>query len=483
MNKQKNNMDRARVQQFAWQGMILAASAVVAIVLGYMLVRFPLMYVLVGIFGFGIAFGLIRSPWIGFLALVFALPFERIGSIDIGGMTLRPSQIIIACLVLAVFLAVAKRDERMQSFQYPIAIPLVFYVIVAGFSLLNTPNMTRTLSVLFFVLFTMSVSALVPLFINTEEKLRQVVRVLLASMAVVTVFGIYQWVGDFIGLPPELTGLRELYTKEVLGFPRIQSTSLEPLYFANYLLLPLCITTALFIRGSRIVSLPVQLALLGLGFLNLALTVARGGYIAMAGSLVVLLGWYFINQQLFSRRVFFSAIGIACVSVITVTQLQQFDGMTEKIQSHVINIFAGASFNERAQTFEQAETAFRIHPWIGIGPGSFGPFVSHHPMIEPDHGWAIVNNVYLETIAETGVFGAIALFSAFLVVIVRSVYALTYGKNNDTRTILIASLAAFVGILVQYNTFSVLYIVHIWFVIGFLIAVQNVALAQDVKNS
>jgi len=34
-------------------------------------------------------------------------------------------------------------------------------------------------------------------------------------------------------------------------------------------------------------------------------------------------------------------------------------------------------------------------------------------------------------------------------------------------------LAAFVGILVQYQTFSILYIMHIWFVIGMLISVQN----------
>ncbi len=476
-------MDVARVKQLTWQSMIIVGAVVGAITLGYLLVRFPYEYILAAIFGVGILFGLIRSPWFGFLALAFALPFERIGSVDIGGMTLRPSQAIIACLLLYIFLAVAKRDPRIIRFHYPIAIPLVLYVLVAGFSLLNAPNMTRSISVFAFVLFTMSVSVLVPLFLNTEKKLQLVVRVLLASMAVVTVFGTYQWVGDFIGLPPALTGLRELYTKEVLGFPRVQSTALEPLYFANYLLLPLCLVTALFIRGSKLIPMWLQLGLLALGFANLALTVARGGYIAMAGALLVLVGWFFINQRLFSWRVTASVLGVFCLGLIAATQLQQFDGITAKVQTHVLNIFAGASFNERALTFEQAEAAFKTHPWIGIGPGSFGPYASSHPLIEPEHGWAIVNNVYLETFAETGVLGALSLFSAFFIVILRSIYALTYGKNNETRTLLIAALAAFIGILIQYNTFSVLYIVHIWFVVGFLIALQNVALAQEPKNS
>ncbi len=476
-------MTTAQLKKYGGYALLAALAVGSAILLGYMLVRFPYEYILAAIFGIGILFAMIRNPWFGFLALVFALPFERIGSIDIGGMTLRPSQVIIACLLIYVFLAVTKRDIRIKRFFYPIAIPAVLYVIVASFALLHSPNLSRSVSVLVFVVFTMLVSVLVPLFLNTEKKLHTAVRVLLASMAVVTLFGIYQWVGDFIGLPPELTGLRELYTKEVLGFPRVQSTALEPLYFANYLLLPLCLLTAIFIRGSRTFSLPVQIGLLGLGFLNLALTVARGGYIAMAGALGVLCVWYLLNQQLLSRRLVFTALGVAGLGMVAVTQLQQFEGITEKVQSHVLNIFAGASFNERALTFEQAQAAFATHPWIGIGPGSFGPFASPHPLVEPEHGWAIVNNVYLETLAETGVLGAAALFSIFLVVILRSVYALTYGKNTEARTVLVATLAAFIGILIQYNTFSVLYIVHVWFVIGLLIAAQNIVLAQDSKNS
>jgi len=40
-------------------------------------------------------------------------------------------------------------------------------------------------------------------------------------------------------------------------------------------------------------------------------------------------------------------------------------------------------------------------------------------------------------------------------------------------------LAAFVGVLVQYQTFSILYIMHIWFLIGFMISVQNIILKQE----
>ncbi len=471
----KKQMSFSTKHLASWVALAIIAAAA-AYILGWLLVRFPVEYTFAGILGMLVIFALLRSPQFAFLALAFALPFERIGSVDIAGSTVRVSQVVLLCLLAYLFFGVTRRIPNILPKSYPIAVPLIAYAIIAGFSLLYAPNLTRSVSVLAFILFTMTASFIVPAFLNTEEKQRTLVRVLLASMTVVTVFGLYQWVGDFIGLPTALTGLRELYTKEILGFPRIQSTALEPLYFANYLLLPLSMTTVLFIRKNTIVSLPVAFGLAALGFLNLALTVARGGYIAMSASLAVIITWYFLNRQLISWRVIATLAGLGIVGIVAVTQLQQFDGLTEKVASHVVNIFAGASYNERAYTIEQAKDAFWTHPLVGIGPGSFGPYIAPHPFTQPDTGWGIVNNVYLEVLTETGILGAFALFSSWIIVIIRSIYALTYGKGEETRLLLVATLAAFIGIIVQYNTFSVLFIVHVWFVIGLLIALQNIAL-------
>ncbi|PIP17655.1 MAG: hypothetical protein COX43_03140, partial [Parcubacteria group bacterium CG23_combo_of_CG06-09_8_20_14_all_35_9] len=49
------------------------------------------------------------------------------------------------------------------------------------------------------------------------------------------------------------------------------------------------------------------------------------------------------------------------------------------------------------------------------------------------------------------------------------------------KTIMIALTIAFIGILIQYQTFSILYIMHIWFLIGFMIAVQNMAIIDSQK--
>jgi len=41
---------------------------------------------------------IIKDPKIGLLFLLFSLPFERIGAIDIFGMTLRVSQVLVIIL-------------------------------------------------------------------------------------------------------------------------------------------------------------------------------------------------------------------------------------------------------------------------------------------------------------------------------------------------------------------------------------------------
>jgi hypothetical protein len=61
------------------------------------------------------------------------------------------------------------------------------------------------------------------------------------------------------------------------------------------------------------------------------------------------------------------------------------------------------------------------------------------------------------------------------------VKAILYVKDSYVKAILVGTLAGFIGILVQYNTFSILYILHVWFTIGLLIAMQNMVLTKESK--
>lgn len=436
----------------------------------------------IAIIGLGVALGLFRYPILGVLGVVFFLPFERIGSVDVGGMTIRVHQ-VLALLTLALWGVSQLLHPRRAFRPNPFVVPLLLFLLANTASLLNAPNIERSLSVFAFTTFTIAVALLLPQLILSKKYLEWIVRALIISSVLVSLFGIFQFLGDIAGLPPAITGLREHYTKAVFGFPRIQSTALEPLYFANYLLLPMGVMISILFgwRKTRsdhpLFRTRVLLPLLILLGVNLILTVSRGGYLALAAMLCILAFVYF-REVLTPRWVFVTLASSILVGVLAVRFLGLGGGATniETFRLHVTDVFQGAAYSERVENYEIALRGFREHSIIGIGPGSFGPYASVHPSVEPKSGWKIVNNEFLELLVETGVVG----FSLFLFcagfLIVRSVKASGRARDPFERSILIGLTATWIGILVQYQTFSILYIMHVWVVVGLLIAVQNMIL-------
>ncbi|MFA6475414.1 MAG: O-antigen ligase family protein [Patescibacteria group bacterium] len=447
-----------------------------ALIIGIAFAYLPLTYVLAGLIGFICICVIVINPILGMYLLSFFLPFERIGSLDIAGVTIRLSQVIAIITILA-WLMYGLVLSKFKLRPYPILLPIAGFILVMCAGITNSPNLDRSLLVLGYILFTMCVSIILPSIIRHTDQVKRVIYILLGSMFVVCSFGIWQFLGDIVGLPTSLTGLRPQYTKEILGFPRIQSTALEPLYFANYLLIPLSLAIALWLSKSSKIKPWWLFALIALGGINFILTVSRGGYIALAATLLCLAIAYW-KQLLKPTIIIPLIISVAIAGGVA----YQFLGLTEQVNTfteHVMNIFGGASYSERVETFDIAERIWWQHPWVGIGPGSFGPYASYHPYIVPSDGYKIVNNEYIELLAETGVLGLACYIIMMIMLYIRSVKALLHGTDPFMRHVLIALLAALTGILVQYNTFSVLYIMHIWFLIGLMVTVQNILLHGD----
>ena len=80
----------------------------------------------------------------------------------------------------------------------------------------------------------------------------------------------------------------------------------------------------------------------------------------------------------------------------------------------------------------------------------------------------IVNNEYLELLVETGVLGLVCFGAVVLVVLWQARVAASKMDSAFVQAVVYGLMAALVATLVQYNTFSVLYIMHIWLLIGLL---------------
>lgn len=455
MKLQKLRLDYAR------EALFIVAAMGVGVIGTYTHWTIPLILAAGGLF----TLLLLQRPVLGVFLIAFFLPFERIGSIDVGGITVRIHQLLamgtLGAWVMSGLLRKKWRIPLSEAY-----FPLLIFLAAAGIGYLNAPNPGRSMALTGFTGFTIFAGMVLPGLIRTREHLETFLKYLLMAAFAVSLFGLYQFFGDFIGIPHELTGLRAHYTKDVLGFPRVQSTALEPLYFANYLMIPLFITLALFLSKQKLFTRWKLLALTVLFGVNIFMTVSRGAYIALAVGLVVLAAFYL--KRLLNPVFGFALAAAGGIAIFVGSRLLEVQDVFDKFLEHTVNIFSGASFVERADTFIISIEKWLQHPWFGYGIGSFGPLASHHPFNRPNGGWAIVNNEYLELLVETGLIGLIA-FLSFVVILLWNGWV--KGRKMDapfTQAVTYGLIAALIATLVQYNTFSILYIMHIWIMIGVL---------------
>lgn len=478
---------RANMKNLSKYIIVFISSVIAALMSVYFLKLAPIIALAIIIF-IVFALAVFKDPVFGVFLVAFLLPFERIGSYDFAGITVRASQIFALMALVAWVLIFLAKKENFNA-KNPILIPLCFFVGISALSIINALNTQRAVLVFLFNAFVIAVALMIPNLVKNKEHLDKIVKIILVSCFVVSLFGLYQFLGDVAGLPTNLTGLREHYTSIVFGFPRIQSTCLEPLYFANYLLIPVSLCLALISRKKeekdKFYIKPLYLVLiLVLASVNLILTLSRGGYLGFVT--VILLSLVIFFRSFFTWKKVLIFILIALVVFISVYYFLKLAGKEKAIETFLTqatNIARGPAVKERTSTYEEAWKLFKDHPWFGIGVGNFGPMYAPHTQIMPEKiGWPIVNNEFLEILAETGIFGFLSFLAFIIVLVVYSIRVIRLAKDSYIRIILIGLLIAFCGILVQYQTFSTLYILHIWFLIGLMVAVQNLTGSESIQK-
>jgi O-antigen ligase len=441
-----------------------------------------------------------RTPTFALVALVACLPFERLPSVELAGVSLRLTQLVglIGLVTVALKLGV----DRWRLRPYPAAMWLIGFFAAASIGLAQAGNPSQGVKVFLFSLFTALVSGVIVQLLRTTADLKRVLVVLAASTSVVILFALYQTVGDIAGLPTALTGLKLGYTKVVLGFPRPMAFSIEPLYLANFLFLPLGVFGAQWLGQqevrskkqeassvrasshlSRLTSHLLGPLILGI-LLVIALTISRGAWLAIipftAVLALLLAPRFFTVRAIGSLLVSLAIVGVSTVGFLAVSRPDALAQFAEHAQ--LGDLQAGESTQGRLTAFREAVRAWQEHPVVGIGLGNFGSFVKGYPDPRAVAVTDIVNNEYLEVLAETGLAGFVALGGFGLALLARHAVALVRSRDAFCRSILVGLLAAFVATLAQYTFFSTLYVMHVWVLIGLMVAVQNLVLVGVVRS-
>ncbi|MBI3495399.1 O-antigen ligase family protein [Candidatus Berkelbacteria bacterium] len=420
-----------------------------------------------------LAMAMSQDVFWGVLLLIFFLPFERIPTLQLGSFTAKINHLVGGLVIIFFLLDVV--FNRRKLYGNPTVIPTVIFLLSLLVSIVHTTAGVR--SIIFFGLdsFVIALFLIIPQLIDSREKLNRVVQVLLWSVVLVAVFGLYQFLGDLIGLSSAMTGLDPGYSKKVFGFPRIQAFAKEPLYLGNYLLIPLGTLFALFIAKIRHIQV-VPIAFLVM--VVFVLTLSRGAFLAFAVAAAIAL--LFAFKKIFTFRSILLGGAAVFLVLIAVNGILNKLGpdLKERFLAHatIQDYRSGDSTQGRLHAFAKAIDAFEESPVSGIGLGAYGMYVLNYPATPPPNGWFIVNNQYLELLAETGILGFASFVLLVAVILGRSLIAYIKTQDQFYAALVLGLTAAYIGTLVQYNFFSTLAIIHIWVLMGLIVAVQNLAL-------
>lgn len=429
----------------------------------------------------------LRPTW-GLATLIFSLPFERIGAYPLNSATgyplLHPAQIVGAGLIGGFALRLITNKARLKM-------PKSFWFLLAFLvSALISALMVKVQEVWQIYVWLLFISALFVTIANLAANVdrRVIRRALVITALVVSIFGIYQLIGDLAGLSTTATGIRAQYTKEVLGFTRVQGPALEPLYYANYLFLPLFVLFALQIETGFKNKLEAITAILV--FINFVLTLSRGAYASGVVGLAVLailmrkrfFGWIKAKGLMIVGLVLTAVLIVLAATTISVKIAKpgQFTAVGALTNFVSTKVFKTGSYTERFRDQKLAISIYKTHPVFGVGIGGFGSAY---------YGCHVGNCVYrpnnqaLEVLAEGGAVG-FAAFYAFLVALLYYGYRTFRRTKGEHQAMLAGLIAAVVAMLVQSQTFSgfLCCLTYTWGTLALLAGLSNTATAKTVKG-
>ena len=435
-------------------------------------------------------------------ALCILLPLSYYPLISLGsfmGMHIDISLLYISLAAISLTGAYVFIRRARQLLTYPL--PLLLFLAFSAWSLLSclwSPNTFRAIATAGF-LCALSASWVL-LYAVKPVITRRTTRIIVATYILLCIMALWQVFGDALGISPHLTLLRDMYQSQVFGFARPTAFSLEPQFFASFLLIPITTISGQLLRlgYDRNRSL-LLVALLSIFLLTLSRGALYALILGISATIILMVAYH---RTTFRRvgllaAIYGSSVLLAGLGMYTAAEINTRDTISgaAAVGKAVNQISLGrvslpqpathtpptppAATSESAAVapttpastdgyvavsttsrLSMSEAAWKL--WtqtpqtflFGIGVGGFGAALHAH---DQSFGLnSIVNNYYLETAVETGIVG-LGLLLIILGIIAVKLYVRHY----------FALLGLLVALCLQWLFFSGnANIIHVWFVLG-----------------
>jgi O-antigen ligase len=363
---------------------------------------------------------------------------------------------LVALVVVYTLWAVqllVKRGELANCMPI-LMVPHLLYVVVSFVSIIVAQKPLFTLFEWFlnlqaFLLYTYIVST-----IRNRREIQWMMIILLFNLIF---HGFMSFITRGLGRPMELGPAQLLIDDQ----GRVGGLFSHPNHATTFFYLMMPPALAILLTHPRRAIKALALVAFGAGFVGMAFTQSRGGFVATCMSLFVFFflavwrGWMSFKVPLIAG--FIGALGFIPIAPIILQRFVEDDG---------------GSAESRGPLAKLAWRMMLDHPVIGVGANNFP--VNMFEYITPDLGEVhlyTVHNKFLGVWSETGTLGFIAFMLVMFTVLYHGWLCVTAPTNQDPffPMVGLSFACSFIGMFTHMyvNVFRALYLIHIiWFSAG-----------------
>lgn len=375
---------------------------------------------------------------------------------------------IVVCIMATLSVALEFAADRQRKIEYtPITKYILMYLLVYLFSVVSSISRRgEFFSGVVFLLFTFFAIVLYNA-VTTRELLLKIVKLMILGGVIVSLYGIFQYITGTVGNNEWID--EEMFDGIRL---RVYSTLLNPNVLAEYLLLIIPVTVAVFFYEDNPFKKGLYFIACGLMGVCMIFTFSRGGWLGLVMAAALFL------VMLDKRFIFLGIIGlIALYFVLPDTIISRFTSIGN---------------------MQDSSTAYRVYIWLGtlsmlkdywfcgtgFGASAFGkvyPAYALHAVGAPHS-----HNLFLQITSEAGI-AALVLFVIICIVFFRIMCrGIKYTEDKKLKLLMIGFASAVFGFMVQsmtdYTFYNYRVLLCFWVTIALGLAAVNIASKKETRD-
>lgn len=441
----------------------------------------PLMLVAaVGLLG---AATIVAVPELGLLAIVFST-YVRLSQVLAGhfSSTLTLMKLLVPGVALAVLIQWLWRGRRPEGWLQP-ALLAAAYCVAGILSLPAAVDLDRALGGLAALAKNGIVLVLVVILIQRGATLRRVVWTLLAAGLLMGTFSVHQYMTGNSGFDYWGLALEPGHFASPTGaVHRVVGPIGDPNRYGLILLVLIPFAIDRIAGSRRPVPRILALATLGVCSMSIVFTHSRGAFVALVGMLASLV----VIRRPRPRYVVAALVVAAMLSpLLPSSYIQRIQTLAVAITRPQETIgFEDFSMRGRLSENLAAVQMFLDHPLVGVGLNNYPvryQDYSQEILLDPRSTERATHNLYLETAAETGIVGLLAL-GVLLWVVFRGILVarrtLREPELAEIRGMVDAVAIGLLGFLAGSLFLHAAHARYFWLLAGIALALPRVAASE-----